>query len=74
MKNSFRITTYFFALVLSISLGFVNGNGFDLFTTLIALQTISVVLFFTMILPDWVESDKEKSNEHGGQENNAEKF
>ena len=43
MKNSLRITTYFFALVLSISLGFVNGNGFDLFTTLIALQTISVV-------------------------------
>ena len=74
MKNSLRITTYFFSLVLSISLGFVNGNGFDLFTTLIALQTISVVLFFTMILPDWVESDKEKSNEHGGQENNAEKF
>ncbi|WP_288625278.1 hypothetical protein [uncultured Lactococcus sp.] len=74
MKNSFRITTYFFALALSISLGFVNGNSFDLFTTLIALQTTSVVLFFTTIFPDWVESDKENSNEHGGQENNAEKF
>ncbi len=70
MKYTSKNITYFFALILSVSLGFVNGSSFNLYTTLIALQTIFVVLFFTLILPDLVESDKEKSNEHGEREIN----
>ena len=65
MKNTSKNITYFFALILSVSLGFVNGSSFDLYTTLISLQTTFVVLFFTLILLDLVESDKEKSKEHG---------
>ena len=63
MENTFKITTYTFALLLSVALGFANGSSsqpFDILTALISLLT-SFALPLIIMLPNWIENDEEKN-------------